>query len=191
MNISPKRHCLSLVARIGRSVFLFGFKTWNNNLSFAKLQPLHLNVIKYKVMSWKKMVCAVYRTLLWRICDMTRLLCRTFQILLFPEPDPLYWNTVPITTPFAKYPGARLNVKMSSYQYRNSHYKDKTLSRPSFYLYNGNPIPEKTVFLLRRDPGDDWRLTNLLWSVYYSKVVCLRGWGLYHHIVSSFRRIPS
>ena len=32
---------------------------------------------------------------------------------------------------------ARLNTKMSSYQHRNSHFKDNTVSRPS-YLYNGN-----------------------------------------------------
>ena len=30
-----------------------------------------------------------------------------------------------------------LNIKISSYQYRDSHYKDKTFSWPS-YLYNGN-----------------------------------------------------
>ena len=32
----------------------------------------------------------------------------------------------------------RLNIKMSSYQYRDSHVKDKTVSRPS-YLLHGNP----------------------------------------------------
>ena len=32
---------------------------------------------------------------------------------------------------------ARLNIRISSYQYRNSHYKDKAISRPS-YLYNWN-----------------------------------------------------
>ena len=31
-----------------------------------------------------------------------------------------------------------LNMKMSSYQYRDYHYKDKTVWRPS-YLYNANP----------------------------------------------------
>ena len=30
-------------------------------------------------------------------------------------------------------PGGRLNIKMSSYQYRNTHVKDKTVSRP-YYL---------------------------------------------------------
>ena len=36
----------------------------------------------------------------------------------------------------------RLNIKMSSYQYRNPHVKDKTVSRPS-YLLHGNPIHGK------------------------------------------------
>ena len=36
-----------------------------------------------------------------------------------------------------------------SYQYRNSHYKDNTVWRPS-YLYNGNHIPGKTEFIFRR-----------------------------------------
>ena len=48
--------------------------------------------------------------------------------------------------------GSRLNIKISSCQYRYYHYKDNTVSRPS-YLYNGNPIPRKTFFILRRGPG--------------------------------------
>ena len=32
-------------------------------------------------------------------------------------------------------PGDRLNIKMSSYQYKDSRFKDKTVSQPS-YLYN-------------------------------------------------------
>ena len=34
--------------------------------------------------------------------------------------------------------GSCLNIKMSSYQYRDSYVKDKTVSRPS-YLWHGNP----------------------------------------------------
>ena len=37
---------------------------------------------------------------------------------------------------FIKYPGPRFNIKMTSYQYRTSHYGDKTILRPS-YLHNG------------------------------------------------------
>ena len=33
---------------------------------------------------------------------------------------------------------SRFNIKMPSYQYRDSYHKDKTVSRPS-YLYNANP----------------------------------------------------
>ena len=46
----------------------------------------------------------------------------------------------------------RLNIKIPSYQFRNFHSKDKTVSRLSC-LYNGNTIPGKTVFILRLGPG--------------------------------------
>ena len=49
-------------------------------------------------------------------------------------------------------PGAQLKLQMPFYQHRNYHYKDKTVSR-TIDLYNGNPIPGKTVFILRRTPG--------------------------------------
>ena len=45
-----------------------------------------------------------------------------------------------------------LNIKMSFYQYRDSHYKDKTASR-LFYLCNGNLHTWNTVFMLKWDPG--------------------------------------
>ena len=41
-------------------------------------------------------------------------------------------------------PGVYLNIKMSSYQYRNFHHEDETVSQPS-YLYDGNPLSGKTV----------------------------------------------
>ena len=46
--------------------------------------------------------------------------------------------------------GGHLIIKMPSYQYRDSHYKDKTVSWPS-YLYNGDSYTQHTVFI--RDPG--------------------------------------
>ena len=46
--------------------------------------------------------------------------------------------------------GGRLNRNVSTYQCRDSHYKDKTVSRLS--LYDRNAIPGKTVFVLKRDP---------------------------------------
>ena len=42
-----------------------------------------------------------------------------------------------------------LNIKTPSYQYRHSHHKVKTVVS----LFNGNPMPGKTVFLLRQDSG--------------------------------------
>ena len=43
----------------------------------------------------------------------------------------------------SRIPGGRLNIKMSSYQHKISHYKDKSVSRQS-YLYHGNPYLERT-----------------------------------------------
>ena len=45
-----------------------------------------------------------------------------------------------------KRPGGRLNVKMSSYQYRDPHVKDKTVSRPS-YLQLTWESPFKSLIL--------------------------------------------
>ena len=47
--------------------------------------------------------------------------------------------------------GDRHDIKMWSYWYGYSHYKDKTVSWSSS-LYNGSPIPGKTFFILRQDP---------------------------------------
>ena len=48
------------------------------------------------------------------------------------------WDTCAWKDVFYIEPGARHNIKMSSYQYRDPHVKDKTVSRPS-YLYYENP----------------------------------------------------
>ena len=42
-------------------------------------------------------------------------------------------------------PGPHFNMKMKSYQYRKSHYGDKTILRPS-YLHNGISYTGKTTF---------------------------------------------
>ena len=49
-------------------------------------------------------------------------------------------------------PGGRLNIKMSSYQYSNSHVKDKTVSPTVLSLTWESPYLGKTVFILRRGP---------------------------------------
>ena len=48
--------------------------------------------------------------------------------------------------------GGRLNIKMSSYQYRDSWVKDKTVSRTVLSLTWESPYLGKTVFILRRGP---------------------------------------
>ena len=50
-------------------------------------------------------------------------------------------------------PGGRLKIKMLSYQHRNSHVKDKTVSPTILSLTWESPYLEKTVFILRRGPG--------------------------------------
>ena len=51
--------------------------------------------------------------------------------------------------------GGGLNIKMSSYQYRDPHVKDKTVSPTVLSLTWESPYLEKTVFILRRGP-DGW-----------------------------------
>ena len=45
-----------------------------------------------------------------------------------------------------------LNMKMSSYQYKNSHYEDKMVMRPS-YLYNRNPCTWKDGHYIETGPS--------------------------------------
>ena len=52
--------------------------------------------------------------------------------------------------------GGRLNIKMPSYQYRDSHVKDKTVSSTVLSLTWESPYPGKTVFILRGGPA--WKL---------------------------------
>ena len=47
----------------------------------------------------------------------------------------------------------RLNIKMSSYQYRDPHVKDKTVSPTVLSLTWETTYMGKTVFILRRGPG--------------------------------------
>ena len=48
-------------------------------------------------------------------------------------------------------PRGRLDIKISSYQYRDSHYKDKTVSRPS-YLHNENLHTWKDSLYFKTEP---------------------------------------
>ena len=49
--------------------------------------------------------------------------------------------------------GGRLNIKMLSYQYRDTHVKGKTVSPTVLSLTWESPYLGKTVFILRRGPG--------------------------------------
>ena len=48
--------------------------------------------------------------------------------------------------------GGRLNINMPSYQHRDSHVKDKTVSPTVLSLTWESPYPGKTVFISRRGP---------------------------------------
>ena len=48
----------------------------------------------------------------------------------------LFWSKMISVIKRLTTPGPRFNIKMTSYQYRNSHCGDKTILRPS-YLHNG------------------------------------------------------
>ena len=77
--------------------------------------------------------------------------------------------------------GGRLNKKNTlSYQYRNSPYKDKTVSQS--YLYNGNHIPAKTVFILKQGPGR-FRVVSLSGGHQFKIVTFPNG------VISDFRKV--
>ena len=54
--------------------------------------------------------------------------------------------------------GSRLNIKMLSYQYKDSHVKDKTVSLTVLSITWESPYLEKMVFILRRAQVSDRKL---------------------------------
>ena len=59
----------------------------------------------------------------------------------------LYWIRALISLPTCQWcPESTFNIKMSSYKYRDSHYKDKMVVKPS-HLYNGNSYTGKMTSL--------------------------------------------
>ena len=62
---------------------------------------------------------------------------------------------------FCPYPGPRFNIKMSSYQYRKSHYGDKTVVRSS-YLHSGISYSGKmtSLYRIRAQTAIQWALTH-------------------------------
>ena len=65
-------------------------------------------------------------------------------------------------------PGGRLNIRMP-YQNINSHYKDKTVSQPS-YLYNWNSFTWKDYLYIETGPGIYMAIVFLFnwWRIYAS-----------------------
>ena len=63
----------------------------------------------------------------------------------------------------------RLNKRTSSYQYIDSHYNHKIVPW-QFYLYNENPIPGKTTFILRQVTLLQCSTTSLLGLQLYKHV---------------------
>ena len=64
-----------------------------------------------------------------------------------------------------RYPsGCRFTINKPSYQHRDYHYKDKTVSR-SPYRYDGNTIPGTTVFIWKQGPNRDLKIS---WILIYS-----------------------
>ena len=65
-------------------------------------------------------------------------------------------------------PEGRLNIKIPSYQYRDSHIKDKTVTPTVLSLTWESPYLGKTVFILRRGPG--YNTSHILISMLWSKL---------------------
>ena len=66
--------------------------------------------------------------------------------------------------------GGRLNIKMLSYQYRDPHVEDKTVSRPSYdrLIFNmSNPIPGKDGLYIATGP---WYTAYIGFQYWYTYV---------------------
>ena len=75
--------------------------------------------------------------------------CKSFE----NEAPPWCLDELQIFDNMTRHPGGRLNIKMPSYQYRDSHVKDKTVSPTVLSLTWEFPYLVKTVFILRQGPG--------------------------------------
>ena len=69
-----------------------------------------------------------------------------------------------------------------SYQYRNSHYKDNTVWRPS-YLYNRNHIPWKTEFIFRPVLLLDYHIWTCQWRCSGDKFIWTFCYALHHKCI--------
>ena len=80
-------------------------------------------------------------------------------------------------------PRGRLNIKKSSYQYRDSHVKDKTVSPTVLSLAWESLYLGKTVFILRRAPG------HLAQKYLWCSSAPLRQIG--HEVLSVHLKLPT
>ena len=71
---------------------------------------------------------------------------------LFTVTHALFFISFTVTSHCRYGAGVPLHVKTPSYQYRDPHNKDKSVSRPS-HLYNGNLYAWKDFFISKRSPG--------------------------------------
>ena len=72
-------------------------------------------------------------------------------------------SPVAVMTSSCQKPGPWFNIKMSSYQYRNSHCGDKTILRPS-YLHNGISYTGKMTYLYWISPQWVKRNSSAIWE---------------------------
>ena len=99
----------------------------------------------------------------WKIVDMVFLLMKILHLYLYQTFLTMFWRqSLMITTSWWRHindtwefsmlnpSGPRLNIKMLSYQYSDSHVKDKTVSPTVLSLTGESPYLGKMVFILRR-----------------------------------------
>ena len=98
------------------------------------------------------------------------------QLLLLPNILVIsteHHDAFPPSIPAKKWwPGGRLNIKMSSYQYRDSHVKDKTVSPTVLSLTWKSPYLGETVFILRRGPDVPSQGVGHVFTCHHSQYTC-------------------
>ena len=95
-------------------------------------------------------------------------------------------SSYPQTTVGGRLKGGRLNIKMPSYQYRDSHVKDKTVSPTVLSLTWESPYLGKTVFILRQGPDSILNLICLILELRKDmyKIVFPPDWVSSHNVTT-------
>ena len=71
-------------------------------------------------------------------------------------------------------PRGRLNIKMSSYESRNSHYKEETVSDHNLIFIIGISIPGTTAFRLSNETGRGLIFRMVIFDIYYTFRIYVR-----------------